>query len=289
MNMNITQKLEGFYSLKVHGGKRGEIDFGTHKNMILDAGISNFFNGRDTTGLIFVGSGSSQPNVNQSQLDAKIAGTRNNKKTFYGYVSAEDSENGRPYGYTRISVQFSKGVAAGNIAELGVGGEENGSKLWSRSLVLDRSGNPTTITVLDDEFLTVTYEARRYVNTETVTTTLQYDDDGETKSVECRVVQSKDVGTSGWGTAGIEFGSLSDYRLTNPDSSSTSRKHSNRTITLDFKYSIHNGNNQDINEAVIRSRYGLIPSGTKLQFIPPLRKTNEFELTISVSVTLENA
>ena len=291
MNMNITQKLEGFYSLKVHGGKRGEIDFGTHKNMILDAGITHMLTGEYPLAYIHIGSGSSQPNPKQVQLDAKFAHTSRNKNITRGYVSAEDSETGKAYGYDRLTVQFDKGAAKGNIAELGVGDNTQGNPLWSRSLVLDKSGSPTTITVLDDEFLTVTYEARRYVNTETVTTTLQYDDGGEMKSVECSVVPSSYTSDRGWGAAGIRYAGLGDVHLYNPDATSGAvRKVDDNSATFFIKYGIDKGNNVNIASPTTGVYLSpLIPQKTKLSFTPPLRKTNEFELTIGITVTIERA
>lgn len=289
--MNITQKLEGFYNLKVHGGKRGEIDFGTHKNMILDAGITHMLNGNLPMIYIHIGTGSSQPNPKQVQLDAKFAHTDRNRNITRGYVSAEDSESGKAYGYDRLSVQFDKGAAKGNIAELGVGNNTQGNPLWSRSLVLDKSGNPTTITVLEDEFLTVTYEVRRYVNTETSTTTLQYVDDGEMKSVECSVVPSSSTSGKGWGAAGINMTGLDYVHLFNPNSTRGAvRKVDDNSATFFIKYGIDSGNNVDIASPTTGQYIGpLIPEGTMLSFNPPLRKTNEFELTIGVTVTIERA
>lgn len=67
----------------------------------------------------------------------------------------------------KITYRFNTGVAAGNLTEVGLGGQTNvissTSKLFSRALILDGSGNPTTITILSDEVLDVTYELRLYL------------------------------------------------------------------------------------------------------------------------------
>lgn len=289
MNMNITQKLEGFYNLKVHGGKRGEIDFGTHKNMILDAGITHMLNGNSPLRNIHIGSGSSQPNPKQVQLDEKFAHTSRLAKVTNGYVSAEDSASGKAYGYDRFSVQFDKGAAKGNIAELGVGSNTQGNPLWSRSLVLDKKGNPTTITVLDDEFLTVTYEVRRYVNTQVIISTLQYDDDGEMKNVECKITPSSDKGESGWGASGAGHDGVYVREGGWENSSIVYASVDNNTAIFLPKFDINKAN-RNISFVTINTRSGsLIPEGTRVDFNPPLRKTNEFELTIGVTVTIERA
>lgn len=293
MKVSIATKMEGFYSLKVHGGKRGEIDFGTHKNMILDAGINHMLNGNDPLNYVYVGSGSSQPSAGQVQLDAKFAHTNRNKKETHGYVSADDSGSGKAYGYSRLEVQFDRGAAKGNISEIGVGSNTQGNPLWSRSLILDKSGNPTSITILEDEYLTVTYEARRYVNTETVTTTLQYDDDGEMKSVDASLIQSKEFSPAGWGSAGLSR--LGGF-ITTPKSNEAKTTHavSDKSVTYYFKYDVDDANNVDINNLLYyngrtSNSVSILPMKTNLQFNPPLRKTNEFELTIGVTITIERA
>ena len=50
-------------------------------------------------------------------------------------------------------------MAAGNLSEVGVGW--TGGACFSRALIVDGVGTPTTITVLGDEILDVTYEFRR--------------------------------------------------------------------------------------------------------------------------------
>jgi hypothetical protein len=55
---------------------------------------------------------------------------------------------------------FRSGVAAGNISEVGLGWDN--SNLWNRALIKDANGDPTTITVLSDEYLDVVSEVRDY-------------------------------------------------------------------------------------------------------------------------------
>jgi hypothetical protein len=55
----------------------------------------------------------------------------------------------------RITFRFPTGAAAGNLAEVGVGWATG---LFSRALFIDITGEQTTITVLSDETLDVTYQ-----------------------------------------------------------------------------------------------------------------------------------
>lgn len=294
MNMNLTMAMEGFYSLKVHGGRRGEVDFGTHQNLILDAGINNMLNGKDPLRYVHVGSGSSRPSIGQSQLDAKFAYTNRNRKIQHGYVSADDSESGKAYGYSRLEVEFDQGAAKGNISEIGVGNNTAGNLLWSRTLILDKNGEPTTITVLDDEYLTVTYELRRYEAIKPSVTTIKYDDDGVSKVVECQVIPSSNKDVYGWGSAGVSESNNLEYQyLTGPNSQVGTLSVSNSTAALNFTYGVTQGNDVDISRVHTARSGGFritpIPVYTALQFNPPLRKTKEFELTIGITVTIERA
>ena len=73
--------------------------------------------------------------------------------------------------YERV-YSFGAGDAEGNLSEVGVGIQAATGGLFSRALILDGNGDPTTITVLDDEYLYVTYEIRRYVSIVDVTGTV---------------------------------------------------------------------------------------------------------------------
>src|SRR5690606_4774599 len=59
-----------------------------------------------------------------------------------------------------VSHQFGQGQAAGNLSEIGIQHTSTSGPLWSRALILDGQGNPTTITVLPDDFLTCYYTLR---------------------------------------------------------------------------------------------------------------------------------
>jgi hypothetical protein len=66
------------------------------------------------------------------------------------------------YSYTYKTFTFAQGAVVGNVAELGMGTAANGSGLWTRALIKDSSGNPTTFSVFSNETLSVVYEIRYY-------------------------------------------------------------------------------------------------------------------------------
>lgn len=103
-----------------------------------------------------VGSGSTAPAVGDTSLVSRISGASNL------ISSSLSDQSSAPYYVARTrTYRFLAGVAAGNLAEVGVGWLSTGG-LFSRALILDGLGNPTTITVLSDELLDVTYQFRQY-------------------------------------------------------------------------------------------------------------------------------
>lgn len=70
------------------------------------------------------------------------------------------------YTFIKRTYSFSAGFVGGsavNLAEIGTGtADSDGANLFSRALILDGSGNPTTLQVDTDEELRVTYELRMY-------------------------------------------------------------------------------------------------------------------------------
>lgn len=127
-----------------------------NKNLILDAGLNRMATSGDYIRYCQVGSGSSVPATGQVSLDSLVAGVE-------GADGALTVAPSAPYYVSRIrSYTFATGVAAGNLSEVGVGWALSGTTLFSRSLIKDSGGNPTTITILPDESLNVIYEFRYY-------------------------------------------------------------------------------------------------------------------------------
>jgi hypothetical protein len=126
-------------------------------NLITDEGLNQAGTGA-VANVCLVGSGSATPTVNDTGLAALVASTATSpSQTSSAQVATS------PYYVTSVrTFRFAQGAAAGNLAEVGVG--RNGSNGWifSRALIKDSNGNPTTITVTATEFLDVSYELRIY-------------------------------------------------------------------------------------------------------------------------------
>lgn len=153
--MNITMNLKGRFRLLAvdadTGKERQLTDW--FDNLITDAGLNRMGSG-STIDFAMVGSGSTAPNVLETALVSQVASTSNNTGTINGINSADPTY----YAYTRKTWRFNPGQATGNLSEVGVGWST--TAVFSRTLIKDSGGNPTTITVLANEYLDVQYELR---------------------------------------------------------------------------------------------------------------------------------
>lgn len=124
-------------------------------NLVLDTGLARMSVGQ-WIDRCCVGTGNSTPVATQTALDAFVAST-----TTWQATSTAVQVTTAPYYYSAtVTWRFAQGVAAGNISEVGLGW--GNTTLWNRALIKDSNGNPTTITVLADEYLDVVSEVRVY-------------------------------------------------------------------------------------------------------------------------------
>lgn len=168
-------------------------------NLIVDGGLD--YVGGVATGqnlsTCYVGTGTSAPDANDTALATSIAST----DTLQANSRSAQSEAPFYAAVTR-TWRFGEGAAAGNLAEVGVGTADVGSSgvLWSRARILDAESNPTTITVLSDEFLDVVYQLRLYPPTDDVESTINL---GSSDLVFDYVVRASIVNSSAvWGLLG---------------------------------------------------------------------------------------
>src|SRR5690554_4270179 len=127
-------------------------------NLITDLGLDLIATNHSYMQVCAVGAGNAVPSVSDIQLDSFLVSTSNTTGRTQGINSTE------PYAVWVIKTfRFNQGQAAGNISEVGIGPGVN--QLFSRALVLDGLGNPTSITVLPDEWLEVVYELTLEIDT----------------------------------------------------------------------------------------------------------------------------
>lgn len=104
-----------------------------------------------------VGTGNSTPLASQVALDSFVASTTATSAIDVAGVQVSTEPF---YLWARRTWRFSEGAATGNLSEVGLGWTN--TNLWNRALMRDVNGNPTTITVLSDEYLDIVSEIRVY-------------------------------------------------------------------------------------------------------------------------------
>ncbi len=149
-------KLKGEYRLEVRreGKLIKETDW--FDNLVLNTGLNRLPSGSAVT-VCRLGTGSSTPTESQTSLDSQIASTTS-------YSLSSSTNKGAPYYQAEhtMAYSFSQGAVVGNITEIGVGWGTTSGTLFSRALILDTNGNPTSITLTSIDQLTVYYKISVY-------------------------------------------------------------------------------------------------------------------------------
>jgi hypothetical protein len=118
-------------------------------NLITNGGLDQFAAGNEFS-LCAVGSGNTAPAVTNTQL-VSLVGT-----TTTSVVISQTTQSVSPYmSAYEVQFQFPIGGATGNLSEVGIG--SSATALFSRALILNGVGSPTTITILSSEALYVDY------------------------------------------------------------------------------------------------------------------------------------
>lgn len=158
--MHVTTTCSGQFCCVVNEGAENEVNTGWFDNLILDQGLRIFasnnmsFTGGQWPGSkCYIGTSGVAPAPNQTQLLGPI--TSADRSTYV--MSNPDSSNGYELSAT-MSFVFTKGQVIGNMAEIGVGWDRSINNLFSRTLIVDSNGNPTTLTLTDIDQLTVYYK-----------------------------------------------------------------------------------------------------------------------------------
>lgn len=155
-----TMRIAGFYKIeavdKFSGKRRVLADWFPNLITTNGANLLGANNGYFTT--CCVGSGNTPPALTDTALQTLVGSTASTNS------SSQSSSGGTPwYGARTIQYNFPAGTATGNLTEVGVG--VTTTNLFSRALILDGGGAPTTITVLASEALYVTYQVNQYAPT----------------------------------------------------------------------------------------------------------------------------
>ena len=135
-------------------------------NLIVDAGLNNLGTQsiRSALARCRVGTGTTPPTISDTDLVSSVAFVGSPTETT-GFTSSAPY-----YSWVRYVFTFPTGAAAGNLSEVAI--QDGSNVLFSRALIVDGVGTPTTVVILSDEQLVVTYELRIYAATADVPFTI---------------------------------------------------------------------------------------------------------------------
>lgn len=282
MILGSRAELAGRVKLQISGGARGTIDYPWQDNMILDQGFVQLIVNVSTDASIAfasfgVGSSSQAVQPTDTGLIAPIAFTSSGAAT-HGW----DESGG--FGWSRVVKSFARGAAAGNISELTTGYTGNNTSAMARALVRDAIGNPTTITVLSDEVLTVTWEWRKWW-TIGQPNTVEYLVDGVPKTTTVSYKQNLSTRASSLGNGGVT--TIRSQLISSNDGVFIGEFKTTFTEAQGNPQVASVGTSGDSNSGATNTIGKVFPyDAAYATFDPPIAKTNEFRLEIRHRIAL---
>jgi len=158
--INLHAGLEGEYRMVITRGDGTTEDTGWFPNVILNQGLDRL---GDSAGIAImryaqVGSGNAAPAFTQTSLQTYVAGGLSSPDS----QASSFTNDGSPLYRTTLTYTFvfTQGSVIGNITEVGCGWGSSGATLFSRALILDNLGSPTSIALVAIDQLTVYYRLR---------------------------------------------------------------------------------------------------------------------------------
>lgn len=299
--MSKNPTLRGLYKLIATNAETGEerVLADWFPNLILDSGL-NGIGASNMMTQCFVGSGSTPP-VNTNNVMEHLLATTTISSDVVGAAASGDGG----YGWLRRTYSFGAGVAAGNLSEIGVGATS--SLLFSRSLIKDGDGNPTTITVLSNEFFSVLYEVRLYPPTADATFDVTID-----SIVHHCVMRPAMIGSTSWVPYGCvnivstqgSAGAATGVGLFDGDIGATTAVPSGASVGLTYATAAPYSNNSlamAMASPLIGLTQGNFGTGIKsmlfgtnmgeyqVSFTPPLAKDNTRTLLLNMAIAWTRA
>lgn len=156
-------RISGHYQMVVRRADGTVKEERSFDNMILDSGLKFLAVGwsvDEQCKTCHVGLGNTPVSPEQVGLAAWQANTQDNGPGAMGFIAVPGENAYMERTYVK---RFAIGQAAGNLAEVGFGNGWGSAVLFSRALIRDAQGNPTTLTVLLNESLDVIYKVRIYM------------------------------------------------------------------------------------------------------------------------------
>ena len=137
-----------------------KLDTGFNKNIILNQGLHFFGGGKgyNMMNYCLVGSGNSAPTVTQNQLDSCVTGVQSEA---FGASHSYTPDASNTYKCSLTQRYVFTTLAGQNISEVGLASQyssPSSNYLCTRALVKDASGNPTVLSLITGDTLTIYYK-----------------------------------------------------------------------------------------------------------------------------------
>lgn len=154
--------ISGHFEIKVYDANTGKLTKRrSFPNLITNQGLIGMCStqGADAKWIycrVCVGNGTAVPNVDDTTLSNYLAAS----STQFDYWGAGYTAPVAPDWVSSVSAtaRFNAGMFDGTtITEIGITNGESSHPVFSRALILDDYGNPTSLTILSNEYFDVTY------------------------------------------------------------------------------------------------------------------------------------
>ncbi|HEY8354434.1 MAG TPA: hypothetical protein VIK69_05405 [Methylophilaceae bacterium] len=165
--VKVAPRVKGRFKLRAMKGDIIMRESAWCPNIIVNGAFDYWFQNAPTNGIgimgFVAGAGTATPQPTDTSLQSFLGG---GGSVVEGWVTRNTTVSPRSI-TVGVRIQGSEGAVVGNVAEIALcrgttGTPTNSTPIFNRARVVDEMGNPTTITVLSDEFLEVIYEITLY-------------------------------------------------------------------------------------------------------------------------------
>lgn len=293
MNINFCSEMAGKFRLEafkqdsagneVPGSRRVAAEW--FPNIITNNGLNRYGTNSDWLDRCQVGSGSTTPAATDTALVSLVGAS----VTIFADTDGAQSV-ATYYSWRRRTFRFAPGVATGNLSEVGVGWSSSGGGLWSRALILDMGGTPTTITILADETLDVLYEFRNYMSVTDASGTVALNSisyDWIARAIDVTSVSSWAIPTSAALNSGTAYdGAIAAVTAASPTGAQSAGTVTNTSYVSgsyerigSVKFGLANAN---FGGGIGAVRFTTAGTAWQIGFTPKVPKTSTFEFTLNV-------
>ena len=166
--IELKNELSGYFTVSKGTDPDNMVEVASFPNLITDAGLLRYGYSTDFIKYCNIGSSSTTPTVSDTTLINRLYYS---ESALSENTGANNTDPNARYVYRRRTIRFNPQGVPYTIAEVGFGWNTTGS-VFNRALIVDGGGSPTTISVLDNEYIDITYELRLYPPTTDSTGTL---------------------------------------------------------------------------------------------------------------------